>query len=312
MKISIVIPIFNEEEVLPELQKRLRIVQNGLGVQNEVIFVDDGSTDNSFALLEEFCRTDSRIKVIQFSRNFGHHIAITAGIDYALGDVVVLMDGDLQNRPEDIHKLLQKMNEGYDIVYTARKDRRDPLFKKIGSFLFLLVMRRIVTDPVAVETSIFRAMNRNVIESFRNLRERNRFVVGLIDWTGFSQSWIDVVHDKRFAGKSKYSFFRQARLALDAIFSFSTFPLHLASMFGFVITFLAFSIGVYIIIRKLIWGLTLPGFGMLSVSIFFIGGVQLIILGIIGAYIGRIYIEVKERPLYIIKRKINYRTANDA
>ena len=155
MKISIVIPIFNEEEVLPELQKRLRIVQNGLGVQNEVIFVDDGSTDNSFALLEEFCRTDSRIKVIQFSRNFGHHIAITAGIDYALGDIVVLMDGDLQNRPEDIHKLLQKMNEGYDIVYTARKDRRDPLFKKIGSFFFLLVLRRIVTDPVAVETSIF-------------------------------------------------------------------------------------------------------------------------------------------------------------
>ena len=304
MMYSVVIPIYNEEEVLPELYKRLTAVMETLGAPYEVIFVDDGSTDRSFHILENLHRTNRSVKVIKFSRNFGQHIAITAGLDYAAGDVVILMDGDLQNRPEDIPSLIAKINKGYDIVYTIRKGRKDPFLKRVNSQLFTWIMKRIVRDPIAIETSIFRAMRKNVIEAVRELRERNRFIVGIIDWTGFQQTSITVMHDRRFAGKTKYPFYKQFHLALDAIFAFSTFPLQLASIFGFFITLVAFGFGAYIIVRTLLWGVAIPGFASVIVSLFFLSGVQLTLLGIIGAYIGRIYNETKQRPLYIVEKRL--------
>lgn len=304
--LSVVIPIYNEEDNIPQLHSRLHTIIDTLeGFKAEIIFVDDGSTDDSLKILETIYQKDNHVKIIQLSRNFGHHLAITAGLDYAVGDIVILMDGDLQNRPEDIPALIKKIDEGYDIVYTVRKDRHDPVFKKITSRLFLGLMKRVVREPMAIGTSVFRAMRRSVIDSMKQLRERNRYIVGLIDWMGFKQASIEVDHDRRFAGKTKYSFGKQIRLAFDAVFSFSDLPLRLASIFGFIITGFAFGYGAYIIIRKLLWGFTLPGFASLTVSIFFLGGVQLIVLGIVGSYIGRIYTEVKGRPLYVVKKEWN-------
>lgn len=304
--LSIVIPIHNEEDTIPELYRRLHAVLDTLNEFSfEIIFIDDGSTDNSMILLEDIHKKDNRVKIFQLSRNFGHHIAITAGIDFSLGDVVVLMDGDLQNRPEDIPALLEKIDEGYDVVYTIRKNRQDPLLKKIGSQLFVWFMKKAVGGTMTVNTSIFRAMRRNIVEAMGELRERNRFTTGLIEWVGFKQTSIEVLHDKRFAGKTKYPLGKQLKLALNAIFAFTTFPLQLASMFGFLITSLAFGYGIYIIIRKFLFGFSTEGFAAIITSIFFLGGVQLIILGILGAYIGRIYTEVKQRPLYVIKRKLD-------
>jgi len=303
--LSIIIPIYNEEDTIPQLWNRLHATLNTLKEYTfTVIFVDDGSSDKSMQLLEKLHEKEKRISIIQFSRNFGHHIAVTAGLDHAHGDIVILMDGDLQNRPEDIPRLLQKMHEGYDIVYTIRKSRQDPFLKKVMSRFFIWFMGKVVQDPMTVGTSIFRALRQEVVVEIKKLHERNRYVIGLIDWTGFKQTSIEVKHDERFAGKTKYSFGKQLRLAFDAMFSFSTFPLQLATMFGFLITVFAFSYGTYAIIRRLIWGFTTEGFAAITVSIFFLGGVQLIILGIIGSYIGRIYTEVKQRPLYIIKRKL--------
>lgn len=310
MQLSVVIPIYNEEEVLPELYRRLILVVEALNAEYEVLFVDDGSTDASPQILRKFHESNKNVKVLQFSRNFGHHIAITAGLDHSSGDTVVLMDGDLQNRPEDIPVLLKKIEEGYDTVYTVRKNRQDSLLKKVSSRLFVWAMKRILIEPMAVETSIFRAMRRDVVEAVQKLREHNRFIIGLIDWVGFKQTSVEVEHERRFAGKSKYSFARQIRLALDAAFSFSTLPLQVTSIVGFLITFVSFGLGAYIILQKLLWGISVPGYASLIFSVFFMGGVQLITLGIIGSYLWRTYIETKQRPLYIIKKTIEYAKKN--
>jgi dolichol-phosphate mannosyltransferase len=304
MRLSIVIPIYNEKDVISELYNRLRSVRDSLPADCEMIFVDDGSSDSSFASLEHLHQKDPRIKCIQFSRNFGHHIAVTAGLDAAYGDIVIVMDGDLQNRPEDIPALVKKIEEGYDVVYTIRKNRQDSLFKRLCSRAFVWLMRQVVREPLAADSSIFRAMRQSVVAALRETRERNRYVVGLIGWVGFRHTWVEVLHDKRFAGKSTYSFRRQVRLALDALFSFSTLPLQLASMVGFGITCFSFLYGALLIIRKLVWGFVLPGYASIMVAIFFLGGVQLIMLGIIGSYIGRIYREVQQRPLYVIQRRL--------
>lgn len=304
MRLSIVIPLFNEREGISELCTRLQAACNALEMQSEILFVDDGSSDGTFEFLEQMRAKDSRIKCIQFSRNFGHHIAVTAGLDNAFGDIVIVMDGDLQNRPEDISILVKKIEEGYDVVYTVRKNRQDSFFKRLNSRAFVWLMKQVVREPLSADSSIFRAMRQNVVAALRETRERNRYVVGLIGWVGFRHTWVEVQHDKRFAGKSTYSFRRQVRLALDALFSFSTLPLQLASMVGFGITCFSFLYGAILIVRKLLWGFVLPGYASIMVAIFFLGGVQLIMLGIIGSYIGRIYSEVQQRPLYILKRKL--------
>ena len=305
--LSVVVPIFNEEDTLPELYRRLVDALDVLGgFKVEIVFVDDGSKDSSASIIEKFHESDKRVKMVQFSRNFGHHMAATAGLDNANGEIIVLMDGDLQNRPEDIPALLQKIDEGYDLVSTTRKERQDPLIKMVLSKMFIWLMGKVIKEPVSiVNTSIFRAMRREVVDVMGEIRERNRFAMGLIDWTGFRSTSIEVIHDNRFAGTSKYTLSKQIKLALDAIYSFSTFPLQLAATLGFIVTGASFLYGFYVIVRKLIWGFTLPGFASLTVSVFFIGGVQLIVLGVIGSYIGRIYTEVKKRPLYIVKKRLD-------
>ena len=306
--ISVVIPIYNEEENISELYRRLRGVLDGhfSTARCEMIFVDDGSKDKSIAMLEALHQKDARVHIVQFSRNFGHHMAVTAGLDHAKGDVTVLMDGDLQDRPEDIPALVGKIGQGFDLVYAVRKGGDDGggFTARMGSHAFVWLMKQMVREPMAIETSIFRAMRRNVLEEVKQMRERDRFLIGLIDWVGFSQGTVEVMRDKRFAGETKYPFKKRVRLALNAMFSFSTLPLEMAGTIGFIVTIVSFVMGVYFLMKKLFWGVDVQGFASLIVSIFFLGGVQLIILGVLGAYIGRIYMEAKRRPLYIVKKII--------
>jgi dolichol-phosphate mannosyltransferase len=270
----------------------------------EIIMVDDGSTDSSWQLIKEFHENDSRVKGISFSRNFGHHIAITAGLDYARGKAVILMDGDLQDPPEEIPKLYEKFKEGYDIVYAIREKRADPIFKKITSRLFLSMLRKISNVDVNLQSGIFRIISKRCAENMKSLREKSRFIIGLMSWIGFSQAGVEIERHKRYAGRSTYTLFKLFKLAWHGVTSFSYIPLQLATYFGFGVAAISFLLGIYILYRKLFLGIPLLGYASIIVSLFFLGGVILFILGIIGEYIGRIYTEAQNRPLYVIKMEI--------
>lgn len=304
LELSIVIPIFCEEEILPELYSRLTTVIEKLKVSYEIVFVDDGSNDNSLKILKEFHTKDKRVKIIKFSRNFGHHIAITAGLDFCNGKSVVLMDGDLQDPPEGITELYQKYQEGYDVVYAIRKTRQDSLLKKIFSKLFYIVFKKLTTIRIPNESGIFRIISRRVLESVRNCREKSRFIIALISWSGFSQTGIEIDRDARRAGKAKYAFFKSMELALDAITSFSYLPLRITIYFGFCVAILSFLIGSFMFVKKLLLGMPVSGYASIIISLFFIGGVQLFILGVIGEYLGRTYNEALNRPLYIVEETL--------
>jgi polyisoprenyl-phosphate glycosyltransferase len=305
MMYSVVIPIYNEEEVLPELYRRLKAVMDQLMAPYEVIFVDDGSQDRSFEVLRAFNKTDDRVRIIRFSRNFGHHIAILAGLDYARGNRVILMDGDLQDPPEEIPKLLKAYNEGYDVVYAIRSVRSDSFFKKFASKVFFRIFKLFTNILMPVDSGAFRIMSKQAVDAFVQCREQTRLTLGLMEWTGFSAIGVESIRSKRFAGKSKYTFFKSVRLALDGIISFSRFPLQIASYIGFCIALISFAGGIYIVVQKLFFGTALLGYTSLMVSVIFLGGVQLVLIGIIGEYIGRIYTEIQRRPAYIIKEVID-------
>jgi len=302
IKISVVVPIFNEEENLNELYKRLTVVMENLKNLYEIIFVDDGSNDKSFEILKEMNRNDKNIKVIKFSRNFGHQIAITAGLDCANGEAVVLMDGDLQDPPEEIPKLYEKFKQGYDIVYTTREKRNDPLFKKICSKIFFKVLKIVSDVKMPANACMFRIISQPVVQTFKKCNEKTRLTIALIDWTGFSHVEVKTIRGPRHAGKSKYSFFKSARLAIDGITSFSHFPLHIATYTGFIIATISIITGIYMLIQKLFFGMITSGYASLIVSIMFLSGIQLTIMGILGEYIGKIYKETQNRPLYIIEK----------
>ncbi len=299
---SIVLPVYNEEKNLEPLYNRLTAVMKQLGESYELLFVDDGSSDRSFEKLRELHRKDPRVRVLKFSRNFGHHIAITAGLDYARGKYVVLMDSDLQDLPEEIPKLYKKALEGYDVVYGIRVNKKFPWHKKFLSKAFRWVMRKIL--KYEIQGGIFRILSDRVVREVRKCREVDRIVIGLISWAGFRQTGVEVEHGARLAGETKYSLGKQLQLALNAITAFSTLPLKLASWLGFLISFLSFAGIVWIFIRKLIWGLGIIGWSSLMVTISFIGGVQLLSLGILGEYIGRIFTETRKRPLYIVESEL--------
>jgi glycosyltransferase involved in cell wall biosynthesis len=304
MNYSIVVPIYNEHENIPELFRRLRPVIDTFDGPAEVIFVDDGSRDDSFAMLLDLHRQDPRFKSISFSRNFGHQVAFTAGIEFAAGDAVILMDGDLQDPPEVLPLFIAKWKEGFDVVYAIRKKRKENIFKRVAYAAFYRILKRLSYLDIPLDSGDFCLMDKRVVETLRRLPERNRFVRGLRTWAGFRQAGLAYERHQRFAGSPKYTLGKLIRLAYDGVFSFSTAPLRAAVYSGFALSTLAFLGGIYLIYQRLANKIDLVGWTSTMVIMVFLGGVILATLGVIGEYIGRIYDEVKSRPLYVIREKI--------
>jgi polyisoprenyl-phosphate glycosyltransferase len=298
---SIVIPVYNEAEVLPALYDRLTRVMEGLLEPYEIIFVDDGSRDDSPLLIRDFHARNARVKFLGFSRNFGHQIAITAGLDYTSGQVAVVMDADLQDPPEVIPRLIEQWRKGYDVVFAVRAKRQgEGLFKRATAAIFYRLFRRMTATEMPLDAGDFRLMSRRAVEALHSMRERNRFIRGLAGWIGFRQTSVTYVRDVRQAGETKYPLKKMLRFALNGLLSFSLVPLQLASYLGFLISSIGFFYIVYAIGLKLFTDRVVLGWASVMVAVLFLGGVQLISLGIIGEYIGRIYEEVKQRPLYVV------------
>ena len=307
--LSVIAPIYNEEEVLPELYRRVRHVLDGTGETWELVLVDDGSRDRSADIIAQLHAQDPRVKGIRFSRNFGFQEAVTAGLDHARGSAVILTDADLQDPPEVIPDMIAKWREGFDVVYGVRAEREgETWFKKITAKMFYRIIHRITSVNIPLDTGDFRLMDRRVVEAIIHMRERNRFLRGMVPWVGFRQVGVFYKRDARFAGQSKFSTLRpMMKFALNAITSFSYLPLHLATYFGFIIAILAaLSILVVILLRLFTPAEALLGQATTLVAVLFLGGVQLISLGIIGEYLGRIYDEVKGRPLYLVAETWGY------
>jgi len=304
--LSIVIPIFNEGGLLPELYSRLKNVLNPLPVFHEIIFVDDGSQDGSYSLLQSLAEKDPGVRVIRLSRNFGHQLAITAGMDYCMGDIVVVMDGDLQDPPELIPKLIEKWDEGFDVVYAVRKKRKGEAFLKLfTAFFYYRIFRWITKVQIPSDTGDFRLMSQRALGELRKLRERHRLIRGMVSWVGFRQTGIEYERDRRYAGKSKFSWIKMAQFGLDGITSFSNVPLRIATYLGFIVSFFSL-IKIVELVYSYYYKSLVPGWASIMVAVLFLGGVQLITIGIIGEYIGRIHEEVKNRPLYLIEETINF------
>lgn len=307
-KISIIVPCFNEEAVLRELFERLGAVAGTWGLDCEFICVDDGSRDRTWDLLKAQHEKDPRWRCVSFARNFGHQTAVSAGLYFAGGDVLVAIDADLEDPPEEISRLLAKWREGYDVVYAIRQKRKEGWLKRLCYWAFYRLMARLVAFDVPVDSGDFCLITRRVADTINAMPERNRFVRGLRAWSGFRQTGITYERAARFAGTPKYNFSKLLKLATDGLFSFSTIPLRLATYFGLLASALAFLGAIVTLIQKLFaaelakHGLApIAGFPTIVISILFFGGVQLICLGILGEYIGRIYEEVKGRPLWVLR-----------
>lgn len=305
VELSVAIPVFNEVDVLPELYSRLVSVLEGTGKSFEIILVDDGSSDMGWAVIEELHAKDARVKGVRLSRNFGQHIAITAGIDSARGDAVILMDADLQDRPEEIPRLLDKLAEGYDLVYGVRKNRQDRFMKRATSAFFWKMIRRLSGIDIPENQAMLRIMSRKFVDDFRLLRERNRFLGGLFSWLGHSQLGVEVEHGQRFKGATKYNLYRMLKLTFHAVTSFSHFPLQVAGMTGLAISSVSFFFVIWFLVRKLVFGISVVGWASTMVAILFLGGVQLAVLGLIGEYLGRVFTEVQKRPIYLVRQYLD-------
>lgn len=305
--LSVVIPCYNEEEVISETIKRLQTFCAEINLDIELIFVDDGSHDRTREILKEFAAADSRIKLIGFARNFGHQIAVTAGIDAANGDVVVLIDADLQDPPEVIHQMVAKWREGYDVVYGTRTERLDESkFKLVTAQGFYRLLNQLSDIPIPLDTGDFRLMSRNVVDTLKAMPERDRFIRGMVSWVGFRQTALPYKRAKRFAGESKYPLAKMFSFAMDGILSFSTKPLEISIAMGMFCAVIAL-IGIfYSLFLRLFTNIWVEGWTALMIAILFIGGVQLISIGILGQYVGRTYKEIKKRPLYVVQEYIGF------
>lgn len=300
--LSVVIPVYRAENCLDELYLRLKATLESISPDFEIVLVEDCGGDDSWRVIERLAAADSRVRGIQFSRNFGQHYGITAGLDQCHGDWVVVMDCDLQDRPEEIPRLYAKAQEGYDIVLARRGARRDPPLKRMTSQLFYKIFSYLADIEYDGESGNFRIMSCKVVENYRQMREQLRFFGGLVQWMGFPTASIEVEHAERFEGKSTYTFAKLWKLAAETIIAYSDKPLRLAVRVGFVMAFFSFCYGAYILGRALIYGSPIPGWNSLIVSLYFIGGIIISILGIIGIYLGKTFDESKKRPLYIIRR----------
>ncbi len=301
--LSIVVPIYDESENIQTFYQRCRAVLDGLDLPWEIVCVDDGSRDDSLAQLVALHRVDPRVKVLELSRNFGKEIALTAGIDAATGQAVIPIDADLQDPPELIPQMVERWQAGYDVVYATRVERAgESWLKRTTASSFYHLMTRMADVDLPANTGDFRLMSRQAVDALKLLRERNRFMKGIFAWVGFRQHQLEYRRDPRLAGSTKWSWWRLIRLAMEGITSFSTAPLQLATWLGLAVSALAFAYAAHRIVLTLLRGIDEPGYASLLVSILFLGGVQLITLGIIGEYVGRIYQEVKQRPLYLLRR----------
>jgi polyisoprenyl-phosphate glycosyltransferase len=302
--LSVVAPVYNEEALIDEFYTRVCTALQGL--RFELVLVDDGSTDASAAALERLAAGDPRVHVVFLSRNFGHQTALTAGLDHARGDAVVMLDADLQDPPELIPRMLDHWRAGCDVVYAVREQREgESRFKLTTARWFYSIFDKLAQVELQHNSGDFRLLDRQPLDALLSMRERNRFLRGMTVWVGYRQAAVPYHRDPRFAGETKYTVSRMLRFSLDAISSFSHRPLQLATLLGFLISTLAFvAIPVVIVLRIL--GSYLPGFGSITIAILLLGGIQLIALGIIGEYVGRIYDEVKGRPLYVVKTRRNF------
>jgi glycosyltransferase involved in cell wall biosynthesis len=297
----VVIPVCNEAEVLPALQQRMLAVLNSLPVTAEIIYINDGSSDNSLKLLEDFREADPRIAILDLSRNFGKEIAMTAGLDHARGDAVIVIDADLQDPPELIPQLLAKWQEGYDVVYATRTSRKGESFvKKLTAHAFYRVMRTTGRVRLPRDTGDFRLLSRRAVNALKGLRERHRFMKGLFTWIGYRQTGIPYERDPRYAGQTKWQYWKLWNFALEGITSFTTAPLIIATYIGFITAISAFIFGLIIIYKTLVYGDPVAGYPSLMVVILFLGGIQLMSIGVIGEYLGRMFDESKQRPLYLV------------
>ncbi len=302
-RLSVAIPMHNEEEVIPELLSRLNKALNSTeGGPHEIVLVDDGSTDSSAAIAEEAARNDSRFVVVVFSRNFGHQAALTAALDHASGDAVILMDADLQDRPEAIPQFLEKYREGYDVVYARRLNRKEPFWLRASYKLFYRLLGTISDMQIPMDAGDFGLISRRVVGELRQLREHHKYLRGLRSWVGFRQIGIDIERDARFAGRPKYGIGRLLKLAFDGIFSFSILPIRAAGLFGIAALAVSSLYALYTLYAKLVLHISPQGFTAIVILIIFLSGVQLLFLGIIGEYLGRVYEEAKTRPAYIVDR----------
>lgn len=299
--LSIIVPMYNESKNIDIFHERLTAVMLQLGEPYEIICVNDGSLDNTLDKLYTLNTKDPNVKVINLSRNFGKEIALTAGLDYCSGEAMIPIDADLQDPPELIPQLVAKWREGYDVVYATRMHRHgETMLKKFTAKAFYRVAKRITCINIPQDTGDFRLMSRTVVEALKQLREQHRFMKGLFTWVGFRQTSIYYNRDPRFAGQTKWNYWKLWNLALEGITSFSYAPLQLATYSGLLISISAFIYAAYIFLLTLFYGNTVPGYPSLIIIILFLGGVQLFTLGIIGEYIGRIYNESKRRPLYFV------------
>jgi glycosyltransferase involved in cell wall biosynthesis len=300
--ISVIAPIYNEIENLPELYRRIKESMESIDDSWELLLVDDGSVDGSTDTIRHLAKNDDRVKPVIFARNFGHQIAVTAGLDYSAGEAVVIMDADLQDPPEVIPLLVEKWKEGYEVVYAVRSEREGENFIKLfTASLFYRLIYRITDVKIPLDTGDFRLLDRKVVDVLNNMRERHRFLRGMSVWVGFKQTGVEYRRSARFAGETKFPFRKMFKFASDAITSFSYFPLQLATYLGFIIAGASIlAIPVVIILRQS--GLqAFLGQATTLIAVLFLGGVQLISLGILGEYIGRLYDEAKGRPLYIVR-----------
>jgi glycosyltransferase involved in cell wall biosynthesis len=304
--ISVVIPVYKAEGCLRELYNRLKSSLETITPDFEIILVEDCGGDSSWEIIAELASQDERVKGIQFSRNFGQHYGITAGLDCCDGDWVVVMDCDLQDRPEEIPRLYAKALEGYDVVLARRGKRKDPIFKRFTSWLYYKFFNYFTDMSYDGEVGNFRIASRKVVEQFRMFREHLRFFGGLIDWMGFPAASIEITHDERYEGKSTYTYRKLWVLATEIIIAYSDKPLRISIKIGFIMSILAFIYGGSILIRALFGGTQVAGWSSLIVSIYFIGGIVIANLGIIGIYLGKTFNEVKKRPLYLVSNKIGF------
>ncbi len=300
-KLTVVVPAYNESEGLREFHARLAAVLDQLDLETEVLYVDDGSRDDTFAIMRALRESDPRVSTLKLSRNFGKELALTAGLDYVDADAAVVIDADLQDPPELIPTFVQHWREGYDVVYGTRASRAGETgFKKFTASGFYRVMGRLSSTPIPRDTGDFRLLSRRALDALKQVRERQRFMKGLFTWVGFRQLSVVYHRDPRYAGETKWNYWKLWNFAIEGITSFSGAPLKLATYFGLLTAIVAFLFGLWVLAKALWLGDPVRGYPSLMVVVLFLGGAQLMALGVIGEYLGRLYVESKQRPLYLI------------
>ena len=308
LKLTVIVPVFNEEAVLPEFHRRLAVVMDSLAMQGEIIYVNDGSIDGSLNKIHRLMAEDARVAIVDLSRNFGKEIAMTAGLDHAHGDAVVVIDADLQDPPELIPEMIGQWQSGYDVVYAQRTSRAgESAFKKSTAHVFYRLIQKLSRVQIPHDAGDFRLLSRRAVEALSGLREQHRFMKGLFAWIGYPQKAIQYERDARYGGETKWNYIGLWNFAIEGITSFSTIPLKVATYVGMLTALGAFLYGMFIVLETILYGNPVAGYPSLLVVVLFLGGIQLMALGVIGEYLGRMFDETKGRPLYLIK---DYKSPN--